>query len=192
MRHNIAILLSGNGSNLKAIIDKGLEVSFVASNNPKALGLNFAKNANIPTYSWRNITELEEEVLKLIIKYDIKLLVLAGYMRLLSKNFVNSLPSKFIVNVHPSLLPKYKGMNAIKQAIEDNAEYTGVTIHYVDIGMDSGHIIKQESIKINENDTSETLKVRLREIEHRLYFDTIKFILNQKKKLKFNFSLHCS
>ena len=177
MIQNIAVLLSGNGSNLKAIIDKGINVSFVASNNSKALGLKIAKNANIPSYSWKNILELEEEVLKLIIEYDIKLLVLAGYMRLLSQNFVNSLPSKFIVNVHPSLLPKYKGMNAIKQAIDDCADYTGVTIHYVDEGMDSGSIIKQEIMKINENDTVETLKERLQTIEHRLYSDTIKSIL---------------
>ena len=177
MKHNIAVLLSGNGSNLKALIDKGINVSFVASNNSKALGLKIAKNANIPSYSWKNVLELEEEVLKLIIEYDIKLLVLAGYMRLLSQNFVNSLPSKFIVNVHPSLLPKYKGINAIKQAIDDCAEYTGVTIHYVDEGLDSGSIIKQEIIKINENDTVETLKDRLQTIEHRLYSDTIKSIL---------------
>ena len=177
MCSNIGVLLSGNGSNLKAIIDKGIKVSFVASNNSKALGLKIAKNANIPFYSWKNVLELEEEVLKLIIEYDIKLLVLAGYMRLLSQNFVNSLPSKFIVNVHPSLLPKYKGINAIKQAIDDCAEYTGVTIHYVDEGMDSGSIIKQDSIKINKNDTLETLKDRLQAIEHRLYSDTIKSIL---------------
>ena len=180
MKHNVAILLSGNGSNLKAIIDKGINVSFVASNNSKALGLKIAKNANIPSYSWKNISEFEEKVLKLIIEYDVKLLVLAGYMRLLSKNFVNSLPSKFIVNVHPSLLPKYKGMNAIKQAINDCAEYTGVTIHYVDEGMDSGSIIQQDSIKINENDTVETLKDRLQTIEHRLYSDAIKSILIKK------------
>ena len=139
--------------------------------------MQIAKNANIPSYSWKNVSELEEEVLKLIIEYNVKLLVLAGYMRLLSKNFVNSLPSKFIVNVHPSLLPKYKGMNAIKQALDDSAQYTGVTIHYVDEGMDSGSIIKQNIIKINENDTEETLKDRLQEIEHRLYSDTIKSIL---------------
>ena len=72
-------------------------------------------------------------MLKLIIYYDVKLLALANYMKFLSKNFVNSLPSKFIVNIHPSLLPKYKGMNAIKQAIEHSAEYTGVTIHHVDV-----------------------------------------------------------
>ena len=99
---------------MRAIIDKGLDISFVASNNPKALGLKIAKNANIPSYSWSVVSVLEEEVLKLIIEYDVKLLALAGYMRLLSKNFVNSLPSKFIVNIHPYLLPKYKGINAIK------------------------------------------------------------------------------
>ena len=179
MRHNIAILLSGNGSNLRAIIDKGLEVSFVASNNPKALGLKIAKNSNIPSYSWKNVSVLEKEVLKLIIEYDVKLLVLAGYMKLLSKNFVNSLPSRFIVNIHPSLLPKYKGMNAIKQAIDDSAEYTGVTIHYVDEGMDSGSIIKQKSIKINKLDTIESLKIRLQEIEHLIYSNTIKSILHK-------------
>ena len=180
MKHNIAVLLSGNGSNLKAIINKGLKVSFVASNKTKALGLKVAKDANIPSYSWNNVTKLEEEVLKLIIKYEIKLLVLAGYMKLLSKNFVNSLPSKFIVNVHPSLLPKYKGMKAINQAIDDCAEHTGVTIHYVDEGIDSGSIIKQNSIKINEDDTVESLKFRLQEIEHRLYPETIKSILINK------------
>ena len=181
MKHNIAVVLSGNGSNLKAIIDKRINVSFVVSNNPKSLGLKIAKNENIPAYCWQNILELEEEALKLILKYDVKLLVLAGYMRLLSKKFVNSLPSKFIVNIHPSLLPKYKGMNAIQQAIDDCAEYTGVTVHYVDEGMDSGFIIKQESIKINKNDTVETLKKRLQVIEHRLYSDTIKNILTKNE-----------
>ena len=182
MKHNIAVLLSGNGSNLKAIINKGINVSFVASNNPKALGLRFAKNHNIPSYTWKNVSELEKEVLKLIVEYDVKLLVLAGYMRLLSKNFVNSLPSKFIVNVHPSLLPKYKGMNAIKQAIDDCAEFTGVTIHYVDEGMDSGSIIKQDTIKIYEIDTAESLKDRLQVIEHHLYSDTIKSILKKNSQ----------
>ena len=182
MKHNIAVLLSGNGSNLKAIINKGINVSFVASNNPKALGLRIAKNHNIPSYSWKNVSEFEKEVLKLIVEYNVKLLVLAGYMRLLSKNFVNSLPSKFIVNVHPSLLPKYKGMNAIKQAIEDCAEFTGVTIHYVDEGMDSGSIIRQDTIKIHETDTAESLKDRLQLIEHHLYSDTIKSILKKNSQ----------
>ena len=180
MHQNIAVLLSGNGSNLKAIIDKGIKVSFVVSNNSKALGLKIAKNANIPSYTWDNVSELEKEVLKLINEYNVKLLVLAGFMRLLSRNFVTTLPSKFIVNIHPSLLPKYKGMNAIKQALEDCAEYTGVTIHYVDEGIDSGSIIKQYTIKINKNDNLELLKERLQLIEHRFYPDTINSILSMK------------
>ena len=180
MHQNIAVLLSGNGSNLKAIIDKGIKVSFVVSNNSKALGLKIAKNANIPSYTWDNVSELEKEVLKLINEYNVKLLVLAGFMKLLSRNFVTSLPSKFIVNIHPSLLPKYKGMNAIKQAIEDCAKYTGVTIHYVDEGIDSGSIIKQYTIKINKNDNLELLKERLQLIEHRFYPDTINSILSMK------------
>ena len=180
MYQNIAVLLSGNGSNLKAIIDKGIKVSFVVSNNSKALGLKIAKNANIPSYTWDNVSELEKEVLKLINEYNVKLLVLAGFMKLLSRNFVTSLPSKFIVNIHPSLLPKYKGMNAIKQAIEDCAKYTGVTIHYVDEGIDSGSIIKQYTIKINKNDNLELLKERLQLIEHRFYPDTINSILSMK------------
>tara|TARA_Y100001935_G_C17070298_1_gene391206 strand:- start:4 stop:546 length:543 start_codon:yes stop_codon:yes gene_type:complete len=180
MYQNIAVLLSGNGSNLKAIIDKGIKVSFVVSNNSKALGLKIAKNANIPSYTWDNVSELEKEVLKLINEYNVKLLVLAGFMKLLSRNFVTTLPSKFIVNIHPSLLPKYKGMNAIKQAIEDCAKYTGVTIHYVDEGIDSGSIIKQYTIKINKNDNLELLKERLQLIEHRFYPDTINSILSMK------------
>ena len=180
MKHNIAVLLSGNGSNLQAIIDNNIDVSFVVSNNPKAVGLKIAKNSNIPSFCWQNILELENKVLKLILEYDVKLLVLAGYMRLLSKSFVNSLPSKFIINVHPSLLPKYKGMNAIQQAMDDCAEYTGVTIHYVDEGMDSGYIIKQNRIKINDIDTISSLKDRLQVIEHSLYSDTIKHILVKK------------
>ena len=180
MHQNIAVLLSGNGSNLKAIIDKGIKVSFVVSNNSKALGLKIAKNANIPSYTWDNVSELEKEVLKLINEYNVKLLVLAGFMKLLSRNFVTTLPSKFIVNIHPSLLPKYKGMNAIKQAIEDCAKYTGVTIHYVDEGIDSGSIIKQYTIKINKNDNLELLKERLQLIEHRFYPDTINSILSMK------------
>ena len=180
MYQNIAVLLSGNGSNLKAIIDKGIKVSFVVSNNSKALGLKIAKNANIPSYTWDNVSELEKEVLKLINEYNVKLLVLAGFMKLLSRNFVTTLPSKFIVNIHPSLLPKYKGMNAIKQALEDCAEYTGVTIHYVDEGIDSGSIIKQYTIKINKNDNLELLKERLQLIEHRFYPDTINSILSMK------------
>ena len=147
MNKKIAVLLSGNGSNLNAIIKKGINVSFVVSNNPEAPGLKIAQQSNIPTYSWKNLSELEEHVIELVKIHDIKLLVLAGFMRLLSKEFINSLQQRSIINVHPSILPEFKGLNAIQQALESGAKYTGVTIHYVDEGVDTGEIIQSGNYK---------------------------------------------
>ena len=179
MNKKIAVLLSGNGSNLHAIIKKGINVSFVVSNNPEAPGLKIAEQSNIPTYSWNNLSELEEHVLELVKIHKIKLLVLAGFMRLLSKEFINSLPLDSIINVHPSLLPEFKGLNAIQQALESGAKYTGVTIHYVDEGVDTGEIIQQESIKIEENDTIASLTKRLQTLEHDLFPKVIESILSK-------------
>ena len=179
IKYDFMIKLQKSINKRKALINATIEL--VNNNGFHDTSMSkIAKNANIPSYSWDNVSELEKEVLKLINEYNVKLLVLAGFMRLLSRNFVSILPSKFIINIHPSLLPKYKGMNAIKQAIEDCAEYTGVTIHYVDEGIDSGSIIKQYTIKINKNDNLELLKERLQLIEHRYYPDTINYILNMK------------
>ena len=169
MKHNIAVLLSGNGSNLQAIIDNNIDVSFVVSNNPKAHGLKIAQNENIPSFSWKNVLELEEKVLKLIIEYDVKLLVLAGYMRLLSKNFVKSLPSKFIVNIHPSLLPKYKGLNTHKRALKAKEKFSGCTIHYVNEKLDAGKIIAKKKVKILKKDTLKKLEKRVLKAENKLY-----------------------
>ena len=179
MNKKIAVLLSGNGSNLHAIIKKGINVSFVVSNNPEAPGLKIAEQSNIPTYSWNNLSELEEHVLDLVKIHKIKLLVLAGFMRLLSKEFINSLPQGSIINVHPSILPEFKGLNAIQQALESGAKYTGVTIHYVDEGIDTGDIIQQESIKIDKDDTIILLKERLQALEHDLYPRVIESILSK-------------
>ena len=180
MSNKIAVLLSGNGSNLNAIINKGINVSFVVSNNPNAAGLTIAKKASIPTYTWKSLSRLEKEVSKLIIKHDLKLLVLAGFMRLLSKEFVNSLPPRFIINIHPAILPKFKGLNAIEQALENCAKYTGVTIHYVDEGIDTGSIIQQEKITIYKNDTIKSLQKRWQVLEHDLYPKVIEKILSKK------------
>ena len=181
MNKKIAVLLSGNGSNLNAIIKNGINVSFVVSNNPEALGLKIAQQSNIPTYSWKNLSELEEHLLKLVKIHDINLVVLAGFIRLLSKEFINSLPQRSIINVHPSILPKFKGLNAVQQALKSGAKYTGVTIHYVDEGIDTGDIIQQETIKINENDTIKSLKKRLQSLEHDLFPKVIKNILSKIK-----------
>ena len=179
MNKKIAVLLSGNGSNLDAIIKKGINVSFVVSNNPEAPGLKIAEQSNIPTYSWNNLSELEEHVSELVKIHDIKLLVLAGFMRLLSKKFISSLQQHSIINVHPSILPEFKGLNAIQQALESGAKFTGVTIHYVDEGIDTGEIIQQETIKINQNDTIKSLKKRLQTLEHDLFPKVIESILSK-------------
>ena len=179
MNKKIAVLLSGNGSNLNAIIKRGINVSFVISNNPEAPGLKIAQKSNIPTYSWKNLSSLEEHVSELVKIHDINLIVLAGFMRLLSKKFIKSLPQGSIINVHPSILPAFKGLNAIQQTLESGAKYTGVTIHYVDEGVDTGEIIQQESIKIEENDTIVSLKKRLQVLEHDLYPKVIENILSK-------------
>ena len=179
MNKKIAVLLSGNGSNLNAIIKKGINVSFVVSNNPEAPGLKIAQKSNIPTYSWKNLSALEEHVSELVKIHEIKLLVLAGFMRLLSKEFISSLPQRSIINIHPSILPEFKGLNAIQQALESGARYTGVTIHHVDQGVDTGEIIEQESIKIEENDTVVSLTKRLQTLEHDLYPKVIESILSK-------------
>ena len=105
-----------------------------------------------PKYISKNLSKLELEVMKLIRKNNVDLLVLAGFMRLLSKEFVSSFPQKFIINIHPSILPAFKGLNAIEQSLKCHSKKTGVTIHYVDEGMDSGSIIKQVTVKIYKND----------------------------------------
>jgi len=179
--YNIGVLISGSGSNLNAIINSGINVKFVASNNTHASGLYIAEEANIPIYSWKNLTKLEEEVSKLVSQYNTDLLVLAGFMRLLSTEFVDSMPQRTIINIHPSLLPAFKGVHAVEQALEYGVKYTGVTVHYVDEGIDSGSIIDQTILKINKNDTPKTLQNRIQAIEHELYSSTIKRILNEKK-----------
>ena len=182
MDYNIGVLISGSGSNLNAIINSGINVKFVASNNPHASGLYIAEEANIPIYSWKSLTKLEEEVSKLVSQYNTDLLVLAGFMRLLSTEFVDSMPQRSIINIHPSLLPAFKGVHAVEQALEYGVKYTGVTVHYVDEGIDSGSIIDQTILKINKNDTLKTLHNRIQAIEHELYSSTIKRILNEKKE----------
>ncbi len=178
--NSVGVLLSGAGSNLNAMINNGIDVKFVVSNKQHAYGLDIAEEANIPIYCWQSLKELEEQVSKLVIQYDTKLLILAGFMRLLSKQFVQSMPSNSIINIHPSLLPAFAGANAIEQALEYGVKYTGVTIHYVDEGMDTGSIIDQEILEIDKNDTLNTLHNRIQTIEHKLYPYTIKYLLNEK------------
>jgi phosphoribosylglycinamide formyltransferase-1 len=182
MKYNIGVLISGDGSNLNAIINNGINVKFVVSNNQNARGLLIAKKNNIPVYTFKNLLILEEEVSKLILHYNTELLVLAGFMKILSSKFIHSLPYNSMINLHPSLLPAFQGKDAIEQALNYGVKYTGITIHYVDEGIDTGMIIDQKILSINKDDTFNTLQARIKIIEHNLYPLTIKRLLDKKRK----------
>ncbi|SVC43991.1 uncharacterized protein METZ01_LOCUS296845 [marine metagenome] len=196
----IVVLLSGNGSNLQAIIDAGIPVKYVLSDNPDAYGLIRARNAGIPIQAVPSLKQLENFTTKVCELYEIKLIVLAGFMRILSPKFVQRWKSQ-IINIHPSLLPDFKGTSAIKEALDAGAKTTGVTIHYVDEGMDTGDIIeqypltiltKEEVIPLSSNfegtnfakhnaiDTLEQLSLRIHKIEHEHYPKVIKKLLKGK------------
>lgn len=176
----IAVFISGYGSNLQALLDYNLPIAFVASNNPSAYGLERAKKAGVPTYVeptavLRNFEKMAHEK---CIEHDVKLIVLAGFMRILTPRFVNKW-EKRIVNIHPSLLPAFKGKNAIQEAFDYGVKITGVTIHYVDKGMDTGRIIEQAPINIFEDYTLEKLEEVIHRIEHVWYPPIVKKIYDQ-------------
>lgn len=172
----IVVLLSGSGTNLQAIIDADIPIKFVMSDNHDAYGLKRAQEKKIPTLSQPRLNLLEEEITKLCIANKIDLIVLAGFMRLLNPGFVRRWESH-IINIHPSLLPAFKGASAIKQAYDYGVKVAGVTVHYVDKGMDTGTIIAQQTVKVEKRDTIETLEEKIHEVEHKLYPRTIKWLL---------------
>ncbi len=170
-----AVFISGNGSNLKNLIEfsflkkSPISVDFVVSNNSKAKGLNFSKKFKIKRkiYSFK-IKNPEKEILKDLKENKIELICLAGFMKILSKNFIRNFKGK-ILNVHPSLLPKYKGLNTHLKAIENKEKFSGCTIHYVNEKLDSGKIIIQKKVKILKIDTPITLAKKILKQEHILY-----------------------
>jgi len=180
---NTCVFISGNGSNLKSIIKCSRDYNFpvkiklVISNNKKAFGLNYAKKYNIPYkfYSSRNRNNFEKNCLIELKKRKIKFLCLAGFMKILSKNFIKKFSYK-IINIHPSLLPKFKGLYTHRRVIKNKEKYTGCTVHYVNSKLDSGNIILQKKIMIKKNDNEESLKKRVLIEEHKLYPEAIRTV----------------
>jgi phosphoribosylglycinamide formyltransferase 1 len=165
----IGVLVSGNGSNLQALLDAGLPVSAVASNRNDAHALVRAREAGVPAATFSLDCHADREERDLVMatwleKHGIELVVLAGYMHLLTKPFLDRFPDR-IVNVHPSLLPQFPGGHAIEDALAAGVETTGVTIHLVDEGLDTGTVLRQEAVPL---DPRETLEERLHAVEHRL------------------------
>ena len=183
----IAVFISGRGSNLKSIIDACNDIYFpgfisiVISDNKNALGLEYAKKENI-SYKVFEISkfeskdQFEEAILNELKDRNIKLICLAGYMKILSKNFIKDFKNK-IINIHPSLLPKFKGLNTHERVIESSEVKSGCTVHYVEESLDDGEIIKQMDLDIMKDDTPEKLNERILKLEHKLYPDVIKKIL---------------
>ena len=172
---NTAIFISGTGSNLKNLIKFSLsrkspiKISLIVSNNKKANGLNYAKKFRIKkkVYNYEN-RGIEKLILNDLKKENIKFICLAGFMKVLSKYFINNFYGK-IVNIHPSLLPKYKGLNTHERVIENKEKISGCTVHYVNSKLDGGKTILQKKIRVFKNDTVKTLRKRILKYEHRLY-----------------------
>ena len=177
------VLISGNGSNLKSIIKNSRDYNFpikiglIISNNVKAYGLKYAKKYNVPFkfYSSENQNLFERNCLIELKRKKIKFLCLAGFMKILSKNFIKSFKYK-ILNIHPSLLPKFKGIDTHKRVLKNMEKYTGCTVHYVTPKLDSGNIILQKKVLIKKNETENTLRGRVLEQEHKLYSEAIRLV----------------
>ncbi len=165
----IGVLVSGNGSNLQALLDAGLPVSAVASNRKDAYALVRAREAGVPAATFALDCHPDREERDLVMatwleEHGVELVVLAGYMHLLTRPFLQRFPDR-IVNVHPSLLPSFPGTRAIEDALTAGVETTGVTVHYVDEGLDTGPVIAQEPLPVEPR---ETLEERVHAVEHRL------------------------
>ena len=174
---NIVVLISGKGTNLQALIDashrSSYKISAVISNTAKAIGLNRAKISGIDTYvieqeSFNSKLEFEESLATRISEINPKLIVLAGFMKVLSPQFVRLFRGK-IVNIHPSLLPEYPGLNTHQRVLEDKKKIHGVSVHLVTEDLDGGPVIAQDSVYVLPDDTAESLAKRVLEREHVIY-----------------------
>jgi phosphoribosylglycinamide formyltransferase 1 len=182
----IGILISGRGSNMVAIVDAvkageipDSEVAVVISDKPNAAGLEKARNRGVETViverKGRPRHEHDAEIVSELKKRNVGLICLAGYMRLLSRNFIEAFPNK-IINIHPSLLPSFPGLDAQRQALEHGAKVTGCTVHFVNEQLDAGPIILQRSVEVRDDDDTESLSERILEQEHELYVEAVKLL----------------
>jgi phosphoribosylglycinamide formyltransferase-1 len=185
----LGILLSGRGSNFLAIADNinrgklpEAEIAIVISNKADAPGIAAAREQGFPAFvveaNGRSREEHDAEMISLLKQHDVSLVCLAGYMRLLSKEFVRAFPQR-ILNIHPSLLPAFPGLDAQRQAIEYGVKISGCTVHFVDEELDHGVIILQKSVPVAAEDDEATLSARILDLEHVAYSHAISLVLAQ-------------
>ena len=180
-----AVFISGSGSNLLSLIKfsklkkSPISINIIITNNPKSKGLIYGKKFRVKKkiYNFKIRKLAEKKILLELKKNKIDLICLAGFMKILSKNFIHSFKGK-ILNIHPSLLPKFKGLNTHERALKNKEKYSGCTVHYVNSKLDSGKVILQKKVKIIKGDTSKTLRGKILKQEHKLYPEAIKKIFN--------------
>jgi len=180
-----AVFISGTGSNLRSLIrfsklkKSPISIKLIVSNNPKSKGLAFGKIYKIRKniFNFKKQAIAEKEILLKLKKNKISLICLAGFMKILSKNFILRFKGQ-ILNIHPSLLPKYKGLNTHEKAIKNRDKFSGCTVHFVTSKLDSGKIIIQKEVRIKKNDTPKSLAKRILSQEHKLYPKAILKISN--------------
>jgi len=194
MKKRIGVLLSGRGSNFEALAESiasgripNAEMAMVISNRDGAPGIDLAKARGIPT---RVIASkgLEREtydrqVVAVLDEHKVDLVCLAGYMRLLSPYFVAAFPNR-ILNIHPSLLPSFPGLESQRQALEYGVQFAGCTVHFVDENLDAGPIVLQAVLPVNDNDTEDTLSARILQEEHRIYSEAVRIVLEDRYKIE--------
>jgi len=193
MKKRIGVLLSGRGSNFEALAESvtagripGAEIAVVISNKPDAAGLEKAKTRGIPARAIAS-KGLEREVYDrqvaaVLQEYRVDLICLAGYMRLLSPYFVAAFPER-ILNIHPSLLPAFPGLESQKQALEHGVKFAGCTVHFVDENLDAGPIILQAVVPVLDDDDERALSERILKEEHRIYSEAVKIVLEGKYQI---------
>lgn len=191
---NIAVFASGRGSNFQAIINQikaekiEAEIKLLLSDQPNAGALKKAKKEKINAVfidpsQFEDKIDYEKELIKVLKKSKVDLIVLAGYLRILSPFFVEKFKNK-IINIHPSLLPAFKGLAAQEQAVKYGVKYSGCTVHFVDQGMDTGPIIKQAVVEVETTDTAADLAAKILKKEHKIYPEVIKLIAESKLKIE--------
>lgn len=191
---NVVIFISGRGSNMEALLKACEDTHFpakvmcVISDKPDAKGLEIAKDYGVPTHivqraQFDNKHDFESMLLSHLQRYDFQCVCLAGFMRVLSEKFLNSLSDKTVINIHPSLLPKYKGLNVHERVLQDNEIKSGCTVHYVTADVDSGAIIVQKEVSVLPDDTPQSLAKRVLETEHVAYPEALRIVAEKSAKI---------
>ena len=196
----LGVLLSGRGSNFEAIAGNvaagkiQAEIGIVISNKPNAQGLERARERGIPAefIPSRGLEreEYDRQVVALLREKQVDIVCLAGFMRLLSAYFVEQFPNR-ILNIHPSLLPSFAGLEAQSQALEHGVRISGCTVHFVDARLDAGPIIVQAAVPVEDDDTGETLSARILKEEHRIYTEAINLVLSGKFRVEGRRVIRC-